>query len=268
MKMTSIKLRKVLVERFDKPGLQTSFHRENDTFRVEWKDTLQGLTLTLSNVVVKYNQQGETALDELEDHITEALRIMNEKHDLTGKEAHIYPVIRSTSFPSVTNAGAKLVTKEHTAETRIYYALDLGKSYRLIDEPMLQEEDWTKERIDEIATFNIRSLPHDYNLDKVAGNDFYFVAKQDGYDASRILNEAFLETMKANSKGELAVAVPHQDVLILADIQNPAGFDILAQMTMKFFTEGRIPITSLSFIYEDKKLEPVFILAKNRPMKK
>src|SRR5690625_6979513 len=152
MKMTSIKLRKVLVERFDKPGLQTSFHRENDTFRVEWKDTLQGLTLTLSNVVVKYNQQGETALDELEDHITEALRIMNEKHDLTGKEAHIYPVIRSTSFPSVTNAGAKLVTKEHTAETRIYYALDLGKSYRLIDEPMLQEENRSEEHTSELQS--------------------------------------------------------------------------------------------------------------------
>src|SRR5690625_88131 len=143
MKMTSIKLRKVLVERFDKPGLQTSFHRENDTFRVEWKDTLQGLTLTLSNVVVKYNQQGETALDELEDNITEALRIMNEKHDLTAKEAHIYPVILSTSFPSVTNDVAKLLKKQHMAETRKYYALRVGKANSVRDERTIQEQNWT-----------------------------------------------------------------------------------------------------------------------------
>src|SRR5690625_120339 len=267
MKMTSIKLKKILEERFNNPELRTSFHREKDTFRVEWKDTSQGLTLTLANVVVKYNQQGETAIDELEDHITEALCIINEKHDMTGKEAHIYPVIRSTSFPSVTNAGAKLVTKDHTAETRIYYALDLGKSYRLIDEHMLTEEKWSKERIDEIATFNVRSLTYDYKVDQVANNDFYFIATQDGYDASRILNDAFLAEMKANCKGDLTVAVPHQDVLILADIQNNTGYDILAQMTMKFFTEGRIPITSLPFIYDNYTLEPIFILAKNRKQK-
>ena len=265
MKMTSIKLKKILEERLANPNYHTSYNRDKDTFRIEWKESMQGITITLPNVIAKYNQRGDVAIDELEGHISEALRIMNIDHDLTGKEKFIYPVIRSTSFPTVTKAGKRLVTKDHTAETRIYYALDLGKSYRLIDEEMIEKEDWHKKRIDEIATFNVRSLPNEYKKDRVAENDFYFVAIQDGYDASRILNEAFLEEMKANAKGELAVAVPHQDVLILADIQNDTGYDILAQMTMQFFTEGRIPITSLSFIYEDNKLEPVFILAKNKP---
>src|SRR5699024_2267558 len=134
---------------------------------------------------------------------------------------------------------------------RIYYAIDLGKSYRLIDETLLKDEAWSKQRINEIATFNLRSLPTKYAEDHVAGNDFYFIATQDGYDASRILNLAFLEEMKANSSGDLTVAVPHQDVLIVADLKNDTGYDILAQMTMKFFAEGRIPITSLPFIYED-----------------
>lgn len=268
MKMTSIKMKKILEERLDNPNYRTSYNRDKDSFRVEWKASKKGMAITLPNVIAKYNQRGDVAIDELEEHITEALRIMNEEHHLTGMEKHIFPVIRATSFPTKTKSGMKLATKEHTAETRVYYALDLGKSYRLIDEPMLEKEQWTKERIDEIATFNMRSLANDYKTDRVADNDFYFVAKQDGYDASRILNEAFLEEMKANSKGELAVAVPHQDVLIIADIQNNTGYDILAQMTMKFFAEGRIPITSLPFIYEDKKLEPVFIMAKNRPKKK
>src|SRR5690625_6348271 len=70
--------------------------------------------------------------------------------------------------------------------------------------------------------------------------------------------------MSEKCEGDLALAVPHQDVLILADITNDSGYDILAQMTMKFFAEGRIPITSLAFIYENKKLEPIFIMAKNK----
>ncbi|MFC4556731.1 DUF1444 domain-containing protein [Virgibacillus kekensis] len=267
MKMTSIKMKKILDERLAGPEYKTSYKRDEDSYRIEWKETGQGITIKLPNVVAKYNQRGDAAVDELEDHILEALRIMNEEHNLSGMEKHIYPVIRATSFAMETNAGEKLVHKEHTAETRVYYALDLGKSYRLIDESLLVKEGWTEERIDQIASFNVRSLENDYKKDTVAENEFYFVAKQDGYDASRILNEAFLEEMAANAKGELAVAVPHQDVLILADIQNKTGYDILAQMTMKFFAEGRIPITSLPFIYEDKKLDPVFILAKNRPEK-
>jgi len=268
MEMTSIKLKKILEERLSNPNYQTSYNRDKDTFRIEWKDSGQGITITLPNVIAKYNQRGNTAIDELEGHITESLRIMNEVYHLDGKEKSIFPVIRSTSFPTKTKAGTKLITKDHTAETRIYYALDLGKSYRLIDEPLLESENWTEQRIDEIATFNIRSLSSDHKHDRVAGNDFYFVAKQDGYDASRILNEAFLEEMKANSKGELAVAVPHQDVLILADVQNDIGYDILQEMTMKFFAEGRVPITSLSFIYENKQLEPVFIIAKKKSDKR
>ncbi|MGY0694757.1 DUF1444 domain-containing protein [Virgibacillus sp. FSP13] len=267
MKMTSIKLKRILEERLANPQHNITYNRDNDTLRIEWKDSRQGVKITLPNVVAKYNERGEQAIDELVDHITESLRIMHEDYQLTGMEKNIFPVIRATSFPTETKAGTTLVTKEHTAETRIFYALDLGKSYQLIDQPMLEKEGWTLDRIDEIATFNIRSLSTDYKKDTVADNDFYFVAKQDGYDASRILNEAFLEEMKANSKGELAIAVPHQDVLIIADIQNKTGYDILAQMTMKFFAEGRIPITSLSFIYENKHLEPIFILAKNRPEK-
>ncbi|MFA1820283.1 DUF1444 domain-containing protein [Virgibacillus oceani] len=266
MKMTTVKLKNILKERFDNENYRTSYNRDKDTFRVEWKHAKKGITITLPNVVAKYNERGEVALDDITEHVREALRIMNEEHHLSGMEKNIFPVIRATSFPTETKSKQKMVYKEHTAETRVYYALDLGKSYRLIDESLLEKEGWTKERVDEVASFNLRSREIDYKKDTVADNDFYFVAKQDGYDASHILNEAFLEEMKANAKGEeLAVAVPHQDVLIIADIQNKTGYDILAQMTMKFFAEGRIPITSLPFIYEDKHLEPIFILAKNRP---
>ncbi|MCT2535020.1 DUF1444 domain-containing protein [Aquibacillus koreensis] len=265
MKMTSIKMKKILEERFQNPDWRTSFNRDKDIFRVEWKDTKQGISITVPNVVAKYEQRGEAAVADLEYHVKEALKIMNVEHVLTGKEKNIFPVIRATSFPKKTKSGMKLIYSDHTAETRIYYALDLGSTYKLIDEEMLEKEGWTMDRIREISIFNVRSLETNPKIDTVADNDFYFVGAQDGYDASRILNESLLEEMKANSKGELAVAVPHQDVLIFADIQNDTGYDILAQMTMKFFAEGRVPITSLPFIYEDKKLEPIFILAKNRP---
>ena len=48
----------------------------------------------------------------------------------------------------------------------------------------------------------------------------------DGYDASRILNTSFLNHIQHQCEGEMLVGVPHQDVLILADIRNKTGYDI------------------------------------------
>ncbi|MCA0982446.1 DUF1444 domain-containing protein [Halobacillus yeomjeoni] len=265
MKMTSIKMKKKLEERLKNDEWKTHYNRDKDTFRIEWRDSGEGITITLPNVISKYEARGDEALDELEDHVQEALRVMNQTHHLSGKEQHIFPVIRAASFPTETESGKKLVYTDHTAETRIYYALDLGKSYQLIDEGMLEKENWTIERMKEVASFNVRSLPVEMKKDTVYGNDFYFHSTQDGYDASRILNEVVLEELKAECKGELAISIPHQDVIIFADVQNPEGYDILAQMAMKFFAEGTIPITSLSFLYEDKQLEPIFILAQKKP---
>lgn len=36
----------------------------------------------------------------------------------------------------------------------------------------------------------------------------------------------------------MLVGVPHQDVLILADIRNKTGYDVMAHLTMEFFTKG------------------------------
>ncbi|MGP4073631.1 DUF1444 domain-containing protein [Piscibacillus sp. B03] len=268
MKMTSIKMKRKLEERFNHEEWQTHFNRDEDTFRVEWKESKEGVTISLPGVISKWENRGEEALDEIENHIKEALKIMNEEQTLEGKEANIFPVIRSGSFPKESNNGEKLIHHDHTAETRIYYALDLGKSYRLIDEKMLKQENWEEDRVKEVAMFNIRRRSTDMKSDEVAGNTFYFLSSQDGYDASRILNEALLEEMASKVEGELAVGVPHQDVLIFVDVKNKTGYDILAQMMMQFFAEGQIPITSLPFIYEDKKLEPIFILAQNKPKDK
>ncbi|AEH46841.1 DUF1444 domain-containing protein [Parageobacillus thermoglucosidasius] len=239
------------------------FDRKKDTLRIEDKKTKKGVTISLPGVIAKWHEQKDEAVDEIVYYVEQALNTMHENHTLSGKEKDIYPVIRSTSFPTETKEGIPLLYDDHTAETRIYYALDLGNAYRLIDKKMLEQEQWNEERIKEIARFNVRSLDVNVKEDKVAGNTFYFVNTNDGYDASRILNEPFLAKMRKKITGTMALAVPHQDVLIIADLQNEAGYDVLAQMTMSFFASGRVPITALSFLYEDGELEPIFILGKN-----
>ncbi|WP_113927618.1 DUF1444 domain-containing protein [Bacillus sp. P14.5] len=262
--MDAKKMRKMLEERLSSPDRKFLFDREKEVLRIENINTGKGISITLAPIVAKWEVSKEKAIDEVVYYVEEALDVMGYEHTLTDKEKKIFPVIRSTSFPTKTHEDVPFITEEHTAETRIYYAVDLGSTYRMMDEKILQAEGWTAGKVKEAARFNLRSLPVKLKQDTLAGNVFHFLNTNDGYDASRILNSSFLNEMKDKTEGEMTISVPHQDVLIIGDIKNETGYDILAELTMSFFTNGKVPITSLSFLYEDNELEPIFILAQDR----
>ncbi|MFP3124991.1 DUF1444 domain-containing protein [Ectobacillus funiculus] len=264
MKITSKKVKDELIRRLERPEWQFQYDREKETLRIEDKETKKGITVSLPGIVAKWEQKQEKAVEEIVYYVEEALLAMHKE----GTQAErILPVIRSTSFPMEQEEGNPFVTTEHTAETRIYYALDSEKTYRLIDQRLLQNLGLDEQQVREMALFHLRSLPRKVKSDEVAGNVFYFFNQNDGYDASRVLDDSLLIDMKGQIEGDMVVAVPHQDVLIVADLRNEIGYDIIAQMTMKFFFEGRVPITALSFMYENKELEPIFILGKKRRQK-
>lgn len=263
MKMTNIKMKNILIDRLQRSNWTIDYDNKSEQLRIEDKETNLGMTVSVPTIVSKWEERKEKAIDEIVYYVEEALKAMAEKQNLAGKEKNIFPVIRSASFPTETKDGKKLIYEEHTAETRIYYALDLGTTYRLIDIPFAEQEGWKEEQVKQVARFNIRSLESTCKEDEVAGSKFYFINTNDGYDASRILNDSLLEKMAKKIEGTMTVAIPHQDVLIFGDIRNDNGYNILGQMTMHFFTEGRVPITALPFLYENKELEPIFVLAQN-----
>jgi uncharacterized protein YtpQ (UPF0354 family) len=264
--MDTPKLLGVLRERLNRPGWNLNYNRKEQKLRVEDIESGKGVTISLNGLLAKYEDHKEKAIDEVVYYIKNSLEAMQQPQGIKGKENTIFPVIRSTSFPTETRDEKQLVYKDHTAESRIFYAIDMGQSYRLIDQDFMKKEGISDEALHEMALFNLRSLPIEAKEDHVAGNTFYFVNYNDGYDASRILNQTFIDSMEKKVEGDFAIAIPHQDVLIFADIKNKRGYDILAQMAMNFFVNGNIPITALPFLWEDRHLKPIFILAKNRPI--
>ncbi|MED1564230.1 hypothetical protein AJ85_07340 [Alkalihalobacillus alcalophilus ATCC 27647 = CGMCC 1.3604] len=257
--------RKQIEEKLVHDDWTIQYDHKESTLRVEDKQLKKGVTLALKPLLAKWERGEFDSIDEVVRYVEIGLHSMKQQVQLRGNEKKILPVIRSTSFPTETKEGIKLIYHEHTAETRIYYALDLGESYTLINEEAINEAALSPEKIKEMALFNIRSLEQPINEDQVAGNTFYFLRAKDGYDASRILDQSLLDKMEQKVKGKLALAVPHQDVLIFADILNDTGYDVLAQIALQFFKDGRIPITALPFLYENGELEPTFILAQKKP---
>ncbi|MBL4951922.1 DUF1444 domain-containing protein [Neobacillus sp. OS1-32] len=262
--MDSLKMKRELESRLAGEDRIITYDREKDELRIESKTAGKGITVSLPGIVAKWHNEKEKAIEEVVYYVEQGLMAMVSPVQLTDHEKRIFPVIRSTSFPVEAEEGVPFLTDDHTAETRIYYAYDMGKTYRLLDSRIIEKEGWEPHRIKEIALFNVRSLSTNLKEDQVAGNTFYFLNTNDGYDASRILNKGFLHDMEKQITGTMVVAVPHQDVLIIADVRNDRGYDVMAQMAMSFFTSGHVPITALSFYYQNGELEPIFILGKNK----
>lgn len=262
MRLTEFK--DLVITQLQDPRWHCTYDEKGKKLHVFHKLRKQAVSLALESLFTKYRKGEKGALEDAIYYVKTALAAMDTPLVLKGNEENIFPIIRSTSFETETKDGKKLLFDEHTAETRIYYALDLGNSFALIDDQLAEREEFSLQKIREISRFNVRSLSKPLKEDVVSGNRFYFLHTNDGYDASRILDESFIEKMAAQAEGQLAVAVPHQDVLIFADLVNDTGYDVLAQVTFKFFGEGKTPITALPFLYENKRLQPTFILARRK----
>lgn len=262
--MKPLEIKRELEKRLQRPERLISYNRDDQKLRIEDTKLKKGVTISLSKLEGKWKTKKEAALDEAVHYVDAALQAMATPFTVKGNEKNIFPVIRSTSFPTHVNE-KELLFEEHTAETRIYYAVDRDVTFTLLTQEMVEQEQLDKAKIKEMALFNVRSLKIDAKKDQVAGNSFYFINQNDGYDASKILNEQLLKQYASQAEGELVVAVPHQDVLIIADIKNETGYDILAQMVFQFFSSGKTAITALPFVYNDGELEPIFILAQRKP---
>lgn len=257
-------LRKKLTDRLSEAGRRIEFDRQSEKLSVIDSASGHQVTLVLPDILQKYSSAGEQAIDTCVRLIDRTFEEIGRSIQIKGNETKLFPVIRAASFPDQTSDGRKLISSAHTAETKIFYALDQGHSYRLIDESVLRREGIKKQHLIDRAITNLQALPAEFKKDVVKNNAFYFINYNDGFDASRILNKRLLHEMQRRAKGELAAAVPHQDVLIFADLVNPEGYDVLAQMMMKFYASAPVPITLLPLLCKGETLEPIFILAKKR----
>lgn len=219
---------------------------------------------------VEGNEAEETALVfAFADRVAQAVRETESIPHLTGQEAKLYPVLRHPSFLKE-KASQSFVHREHTAETVILYALELEAGYTLVTEEMLTEAEMSAEKLHEHALRNLSPLEGEPKRDQVGDHVFYFYAFSDSYSASRVLNADLMADMATRIRGKMGVAVPHQDVLIIADLADAKGAYLLAQIAVDFSMRGDVPITPLPFMYVDGELEPYMVMRnpkqRHRPM--
>jgi uncharacterized protein YtpQ (UPF0354 family) len=228
------------------------------------------LKVKLDSLFAKVEQQEsekERWIQDFVDKVVVTAREAMQERTLRGNEMRIYPVIRHPSFVAV-EKNKHMVWREHTAETNVLYALDLQTSYALITNDMLAEAGMTEDELHQLALQNLAQLNSTPKQDKIGDNVFYFFTGEDSYSASRVLNTELLVWMRQKVKGKMGVAIPHQDVLIVADLADAKGAYILAQIAVDFSMRGDIPISPIPFMYVDEELEPYMVMRNPKPRHK
>lgn len=180
----------------------------------------------------------------------------------------VYPVLRHPSF--IKEKGTNPIYRNHSPETIIVYGVELPFGYMVITEGQGKEEGITEEELYEKAIQNLSALEVSYKVDRLGENLFCFFSYKDSFSASRILNPELLPQMKKEIKGKMGVAIPHQDVLIIADLKDGKGASALAQIAFDFAMQGDTPISPLPFMVEGDTLEPYIALrdTKSRHLKR
>jgi len=232
--------------------------------RVTGNGSIEERQLSLEGLyesVEKQPDERRELLHSFVHRILATVRGMGESIDLARGEHAVYPVLRHRTF--VEQSRKNYVNRPHTAETYILYAYDLPEGYVLIEQHMLEQAGWDGEKLHACALDNLRQLPFSVKEQQVGEQTIYFISPTDGYAASRVLFTELLAQYERNKRGDtLGIAVPHQDVLILADLVGERGAQLLARLTYHFAARGDVPICPLPFVYQDGSLETIIVIQK------
>ena len=224
-----------IIEKLPTLKIHERREKDNSVFILEYENRRAKIDIDsfVRKLGDKKTSKGDKKIEEFVYYIVEnfsaqtsvSLDNINEEQLLK----NIYPVVRASSFNK--DNEKDLVSFEHTNEQEVL----------------------------EVAKNNLEKLPLKYNVDEVAGNRFYFLNAKDGYDGARIFDKNVLDYFYKKIGDSFYVGLPHQDTLIIADVNNKQGLEILQKMMVHFFTEGLVPITTITFKYDGKELESYFI---------
>jgi uncharacterized protein YtpQ (UPF0354 family) len=221
--------------------------------------------ITLNSLFEQVRQNREDRRNALYDHASRILAMikMSGQRTIVGQAKRLYPVLRHRSFLDSARGAEGIVNRPHTAETIILYACDQLEGYFLITREMLAEATIDEKKLHQLAMTNLEGLEASSRMQQLGENRITFINSTDGYAASRVLLTHVLERYQEMKQGrQLGVAIPHQDVLVLADIADDQGAQLFARLTYDFASKGDVPICPIPFFYERGELEPFIIITK------
>jgi uncharacterized protein YtpQ (UPF0354 family) len=212
-------------------------------------------TSFLNNAYDTYKQDPEAKDDLIARFVTVGLAVDN---DVDFHRTRIVPIVKDRPWieevqqASLKAKGSKplsLVFEDLNEELVVIYALDSPTNIRYLTPDDLQREGLEVTHLRTLACDNLRKLLPE--LKRHGDNGFYMFTADGSYEASLILFEKLWTDKELKVDGEVVIAIPARDVLIVTGSNNAPGLTRMRQTVEKIAAEAPYRLTTKLFIHRN-----------------
>ena len=168
--------------------------------------------------------------------------------------SHIVPVLKSTRWVEAVQQqrqgapAAQLLMERLNSELTIVYAEDLPTSVRYL---MMRDDVGDRSKLLDLALANLHRLLNDIKL-RQAADGIFLMDGGDSYNASLLLAADIWSSGEIKVDGDIVVAVPTKDALLLTGSHNQTGVARLRAVAAGL-ARGPYGLTPVLFVYRGGK---------------
>ncbi|HAB16250.1 MAG TPA: DUF1444 family protein [Verrucomicrobiota bacterium] len=214
-------------------------------------------TSFLDNAYDTYKQDPKAKADVIQRFVAaglETIGIVGDGVDRT----RIVPVIKDRPWLEETrqallSRGAKEVPEhvyeDFSPDLIILYAEDSPKNIRYLGPKDLELAKIERSELRALACENLkRLLP---KIERHGTNGLYMITAGGDYEASLLVLDSMWSDGQMDVSGDVVVAVPTRDLLLVTGSQNPQGIEKVRQMVKEASTGGSYRLTQKLFVYRN-----------------
>jgi uncharacterized protein YtpQ (UPF0354 family) len=134
----------------------------------------------------------------------------------------------------------------------ILYAEDSPKNIRYFGPKDLEKANIQQSELRKLACENLqRLLP---KIERHGTNGLYMIVAGGDYEASLVLIDSIWADMKKEVRGDVVVAMPSRDLLLVTGSQDSRGIEKVKAMVEDSFANGAYRLTKKLFVFREGKL--------------
>jgi uncharacterized protein YtpQ (UPF0354 family) len=220
------------------------------------------IRISVDNAYREYKAEPDSLLQVLNKYLT----VTNELYNNNFKERinieRIVPIIKPNSYlDDIKNVENKMGTihndegvyERYNDQLIIAYAEDTKNSIRYLVPGDLKTLSIKKDSLKSIATRNLDRLLT--NIHRKGGNGVYMLTAGGDYEASIILLDNVLTKETLPVTGDLVIAIPNRDMLLITGSKDKAGISRIKEVATTSFNTGSYQISQWLFRWNGKTFE-------------
>lgn len=232
----------------------------NDDSTIQSKFQENKIRISVDNAYREYQLEQGSLQQILNKYILVASELFYPKDKI--EITRIVPIIKPISFLDDIKNEAKIigatkdvegVYKKYNDQLIIVYAEDTKNSIKYLTHDDLKDLQINSDSLQTIAVRNLDRLLT--SIQKKGNNGVYMIVAGGDYEASIILLSDILNKNNFEVKGDLVIAIPNRDMLLVTGSNDEEGIQKIIGLATKTYQTGNYPVSQYLYKWTGNKFE-------------